>query len=114
MPKFESNFGTELGESLLDMGMVDLFSGRLCDLTGLGSYPDETLCVSRVLHKTSIKVDEKGTQAGAATVVEIVKATSLVPALVKTVTLDRPFVYLIVDCNTNQPVFIGCLNQLEA
>ena len=67
-----------------------------------------------MLHKTSIKVDEKGTQAGAATVVEIVKATSLVPALVKTVTLDRPFVYLIVDCNTNQPVFIGCLNQLEA
>ena len=114
LPKFESKFGTELGESLLDMGMVDLFSGRLCDLTGLGSYPDETRCVSRVLHKTSIKVDEKGTQAGAATVVEIVKATSLVPALVKTVTLDRPFVYLIVDCTTNQPVFIGCLNQLEA
>ncbi|MBQ2062061.1 MAG: serpin family protein, partial [Oscillospiraceae bacterium] len=91
IPKFESDFSAELGETLAGMGMPLAFDGARADFTGLGTA-DENIYISRVLHKTYISVTEKGTKAGAATVVEMMKNTSVqIPQEIKTVYLDRPF-----------------------
>lgn len=65
---------------------------------------------SRVLHKAYIAVDERGTKAGAATAVETVY-TALEEGVYK-VTLDRPFVYAIIDDATGLPVFIGTVTDI--
>ena len=57
------------------------------------------------MHKTFISVDELGTKAGAVTKVEM-KAESAMPSGYN-VTLDRPFVYAIIDNSTNLPIFLG-------
>ena len=71
------------------------------------------ICINRVLHKTFISVSEKGTRAGAATAVEMVAEGALQIEDYKTVTLDRPFVYLLIDCQTNLPFFIGTMMDVQ-
>lgn len=112
MPKFETTYDTLLNPVLESLGMTDAFDSDAADLSGLGSSPAGNLYISHVLHKTYIAVDEKGTKAGAATAVEVSeKGAMLEPEEVKTVYLDRPFLYMIVDCEENLPVFIGTVND---
>lgn len=110
IPKFESDYSAELSGVLKAMGMPLAFDGERADFTGLGTA-DENIYISEVLHKTFISVGEKGTRAGAATVVGMMKNTSVGPGLeeVKTVYLDRPFVYMLMDCRTGTPFFIGTM-----
>lgn len=56
--------------------------------------------------------DEKGTKAGAATVVEVKCESAMESLDSKTVRLDRPFIYMIIDCETNQPIFMGTMQQV--
>ena len=72
------------------------------------------MAISRVIHKTFIAVDEKGTKAGAATAVEMNPTSAPPPEEYKVVYLDRPFVYMIVDCETNIPIFIGTVMDMNA
>ena len=108
IPKFETEYDMEMSQALADMGMADAFNGLTADFSGLGSTARGNIFINRVLHKTFIKVDEKGTKAGAATAVEM-NAESGAPSDAKTVTLDRPFVYMLIDCETNLPFFIGTM-----
>ena len=104
IPKFESDYSVDLSSVLQRMGMKLAFGGG--DLSGIGTSAEGPLAISRVLHKTYIAVDEKGTKAGAATAVEVNTECAIVSPERKVI-LDRPFVYLIIDPNTNVPVFIG-------
>ena len=65
----------------------------------------DNIYIGEVLHKTYISVDELGTKAGAVTMVAMNAGGMLSEP--KTVRLDRPFVYAIIDNATNLPVFIG-------
>ena len=111
MPKFETEYSVEMSEALMEMGMTDAFDYRISDFSRLGTYDSDGLniCINRVLHKTFISVSEKGTRAGAATAVEMVAEGALLIEDYKTVTLDRPFVYMLIDCQTNLPFFIGTM-----
>ena len=111
MPKFETEYSVEMSEALMEMGMTDAFDYRISDFSRLGTYDADGLniCINRVLHKTFISVSEKGTRAGAATAVEMVAEGALLIEDYKTVTLDRPFVYMLIDCQTNLPFFIGTM-----
>lgn len=111
IPKFQCEFSTEMSEVLMSMGMTDAFNSSLADFSRLGHSDQGNIYISRVLHKTYIAVDEKGTKAGAATVVEA--RDEAAPFIIKSVRLDRPFVYMLIDCRDNLPVFIGALNHLE-
>ena len=116
IPKFEIEYETELSETLVNMGMSDAFDAETADFTGLGTYVDGVgynIYINRVIHKTSIKVGEKGTKAGAVTVVEMNKATAADPGEIKTVYLDRPFVYMLIDCENNIPFFIGTVMNMD-
>ncbi|MBO7217603.1 MAG: serine protease, partial [Clostridia bacterium] len=67
---------------------------------------------NRVLHKTFISVAEKGTRAGAVTVVEM-NDGAMEPINPKKVHLDRPFVYMLIDTENNIPFFIGTMNDIQ-
>lgn len=113
MPKFESEFETKLNDALINMGITDAFDSNKADFTGIGRFLDgDGLRIDDVIHKTFIKVDEKGTKAGAVTAVSMVKCTALMPGEVKRVYLDRPFVYIIADCQTWLPAFIGVVQDM--
>ena len=106
--KFESSFG--LADQLKALGMTEAFDPDQADFTGMSERND--LYISAVVHKAFVAVDEKGTEAAAATAV-IVAATS---ARLYDVTLmvDRPFIFLIRDIPTGQILFIGrVLNPAE-
>jgi serine protease inhibitor len=102
MPKFEfySSFG--LKKTLIDMGMPVAFSAG-ADFSGMTGNND--LFISDVIHKAFVSVDAAGTEAAAATAV-IMELTSM-PETPVEVTLNRPFVFLIRDIETEAILFIG-------
>lgn len=110
LPKFECSFDIDMSETLVSMGIKDAFNDAKADLTGLGRVEAGNLYVSRVLHKTYISVDAKGTKAGAATSAEISNKAAL---NFEVLTFDRPFVYMLIDCETNTPFFIGSLLEID-
>lgn len=111
IPKFEHEYSASLPSVLSEMGLCDAFDPLLCDLSSLGTYEDANLYISDVIHKTYISVAEKGTKAGAATVISVDCTTSadVLFEEPKEVILDRPFVYMLIDCETNTPFFIGAV-----
>lgn len=108
MPGFSSEYEAELSGALMAMGMTDAFDMEKADFTGMGRSALGNIYINRVLHKTFIEVTPLGTRAGAATVVEV--GDNAAPAEEpKSVILDRPFLYMIVDTQYNIPVFIGAM-----
>ncbi|MBP5730873.1 MAG: serpin family protein [Clostridia bacterium] len=105
LPKFETEFKTELSEVLRSMGMPLAFDADSADFSGLGTANDN-IYIGRVLHKTFISVSEQGTRAGAAAAVEMI-FKGMKPETTKQVYLDRPFVYMLIDTRTNVPFIIG-------
>ena len=115
IPKFKSRCSLEMKDMLIRMGMSDAFDADLADFTGLGIYDNgnQNIIINRVIHKTYIAVDEKGTKAGAATVVAMMAGSAAIEPEIKTVSLDRPFIYLLIDCETNLPLFIGAVTDIS-
>lgn len=113
IPKFESEYSTEMSEVLSEMGMDIAFNKEAADFSGLGTSTAGNIFINRVLHKTFISVGEQGTKAGAATVVEATDECAAVVTDTKTVYLDRPFVYMLIDCETNIPFFIGTMMSVN-
>lgn len=115
LPKFETEYGIEMSEVLQEMGMTDAFDWQVADFSKLGTYNVDgmNICIKRVLHKTFISVTEQGTRAGAATAVEMVAEGAMEIVEFKEVVLDRPFVYMLIDCETNLPFFIGSMMNVN-
>ena len=115
IPKFETEYKVEMSDILKEMGMSDAFDGVRADFSKLGETTDGlNIFINRVIHQTYINVDGKGTKAGAATVVEMTKENAMEPSdPPRRVYLDRPFVYMLIDCETNMPFFIGTMMDVE-
>ena len=91
------------GELTIDMGQGDTDA---IDSNG-------NIYIGNIFHDTYIEVDEKGTKAGAATIVEMVEETAIeFEDKPEEVYLDRPFIYMIVDLELGVPVFIGTVKNL--
>ncbi len=106
LPKFSYDYGKELSEILIDMGMPSAFMNA--DFSKLAP---QGIFISKVIHKTHIDVFEEGTRAAAVTGVFAADGCPAYPE--KEIILDRPFVYCIVDTETYLPVFMGTLMNLE-
>ncbi len=111
IPKFESEYSTDMVEVLKTMGVVLAFDPDRADLTGLGTSTGGNIFIDRVLHKTHVSVGERGTRAGAATVIETLDKSD-VPLEEKEIILNRPFIYMLIDCEHNIPFFMGCVDSL--
>ncbi len=114
IPKFETEYSVELSEVLTSMGMTDAFLPQNADFSAMGTSTDGNIYINRVLHKTFISVGEQGTKAGAVTVVEPGDTAALEPDKHQEVFLNRPFVYLLIDCENGLPFFIGSMLDMEA
>ena len=110
MPKFSYDYDIEMSGALKALGMTKPFDAAKADFSALGSSDSGNIFISRVLHKAYIAVDGKGTKAGAATAVETNLMSDTVG--IYRVTLDRPFVYAIIDDATGLPVFIGTVTDI--
>lgn len=100
MPKFEFRFKADLVEMFKSMGMTDAFDGGVADFSGMDGT--KNLAITAVVHEAFVNVNEAGTEAAAATAV-VVGETSLP----QTLTIDRPFVFVIRDVATGAIVFLG-------
>jgi len=109
MPKFEFESEFNLKNTLVSMGMPIAFSGD-ADFSGMTGSKD--LFIDEVIHKAFVSSDEAGTEAAAATAV-IMKLTAM-PEEPVAVIIDRPFLFLIRDIETDAVLFIGRVLNPEA
>jgi len=99
LPRFKYEFKSLLNEPLEGLGLGIAFSGA----ADFSSITEETdLYISRVIHQTFIDVNEKGTEAAAATIVEMRET-----AIGNMIRFDRPFIYIIKENSTGAILFIG-------
>jgi len=111
IPKFSYEYSISMNEMLKDLGMPTAFNTSFADFSKMGSSSLGNIYIGDVAHKTFITVDENGTKAGAVTKVEM-KAESAVEFNYR-VTLNRPFVYMIVDNENNLPIFMGMVMDTD-
>ncbi len=111
LPKFEYAYDISLVEILKTMGMTDAFDATNADFSKIGKTVDgNPLYISEVLHRTFISVDTERTKAAAVTLVATDECT--IAVITKSVILDRPFVYMIVENETELPIFIGTVTAI--
>ena len=113
LPKFKIEPPTiPLGETLQAVGMKTAFDVP----QGSANFdkmsprkPDKYLAISNVFHKTFIAVDEKGTEAAAATAVVMMELSARLekPKQPIEVKVDRPFLYAIQHVPSGACLFIG-------
>ena len=110
LPKFEAEWGGELRDALTVLGLDAAFDPARADLSGLGTTESGPLFIDSVLHRAKIQVDEEGTEAAAATVVEV-RSGGPAPMDYEELILDRPFCYAIVDLERGVPLFLGTFER---
>lgn len=110
MPKFTYEYSTEMSDALKTMGINKAFDKDNADFSGIGTSDAGNIFLNRVIHKTFISVDEAGTRAGA---VHVIEHGELAGGPSRSVYLDRPFVYMLVDTETNIPFFIGTVTDIK-
>jgi len=102
LPRFEASYDASLVEPLAALGMTDPFTGGVADFSGIDGTHD--LFISDVVHRAWVSVDEAGTEAAAATAVIMPGGGATEPV---TMTVDRPFLFVIRDIPTNTILFVG-------
>ncbi len=116
IPEFSNDFDIELNDTYKQMGMEIPFSESEADFSEMMESTDGSpakIWIGRIIHKTHIDVDRKGTKAAAATVVEMRYKNEIEIDQSRYIVLDRPFVYAIVENETGLPVFLGCINSMQ-
>lgn len=105
LPKFKTRYSRNLNKDLKSLGMQKAFDKRNADFTSIANKRNENLYISRVLHKTYIEVDEKGTEAAASTSTGL---TGFGSANVgRRFIVDRPFLFFIRDDRSGTNLFVG-------
>ena len=114
IPKFETEYSIEMSTVLSDMGMTNAFDTVVADFSKIGTSSDGNIKIDRVIHKTTITLDQNGTKAGAATAVLLDAESEMIESEPpKQVFLDRPIVYMLIDCENNIPFFIGTMMDVN-
>lgn len=103
MPKFKMTSKFSMADVLRTMGMTDAFTSD-ADFSGMTGRRD--LFLSAVIHQAYVDVNEKGTEAAAATAIGI-KATAMLPDQPPVFRADHPFLFLIRDKASGGILFLG-------
>ncbi len=117
LPRFaiDPPAAVELGTHLQELGMAYAFDRERADFTAIASPPDpaDRLVIDRVFHKAFVKVDERGTEAAAATAVVMMLLGSR-PRPVPEFKADHPFLFFIIDEATDLVLFMGRVAEPNA
>jgi serine protease inhibitor len=107
LPKVRLEYGTELKDPLMTMGMRSAFSGS-ASFSGMSAVP---LYIDSVKHKTFVDVNEEGTEAAAVTGIGMTMTAAQRPQRPFTMIVNRPYLILIQDEQTQAPLFLGIVND---
>ena len=106
IPKFKMEAQYKLEKMLPQMGIVDMFDPKAADFSAmLPNTPDAY--ISEAVHKTFVEVNEKGTEAAAATAMVMMLGCALPLEPPKRFVADHPFIFLIRDTRTDTILFMG-------
>lgn len=106
LPVFSCSYTQDLAPLMETMGLSSLFS-KSADFSKMTS---ESVWMHDLTHKTSIHIGPQGVQVGSATVTEVTSDKGF--PMEDSVVLDRPFLYMLVDNESNIPVLIGTVFDL--
>ncbi len=109
-PRFEVSYKDSLVGELKKLGMVVPFDSTQADFSLMTEKRSKNLFIEDVLHKTFIRVDEKGSEAAAVTSI-MVKMTSMPMNEELVLKFDRPFFYAIIDREARIPLFMGTMEN---
>ena len=103
LPKFKLETNYDLVPTCKAMGISDAFDASMADFSGMG-WPKGKLYISQIKHKAFVEVNEEGTEAAAATAVEMATKSARRHPIFRA---DHPFLFLIRDTQTGSILFIG-------
>ncbi|MFO0940716.1 MAG: serpin family protein [Pirellulales bacterium] len=109
MPKFKLEATYDLQENLEQLGMKSAFDPNQADFSGMSQ---ETVFISKVLHKSFVDVNEKGTEAAAATVVMMAPSAMAQVPFIPSFVADHPFLFMIRHRPSGTILFAGLVQQL--
>ena len=101
LPKLKFGYAVKLNDALIAMGMGVAFDPKQADFDNITETVD--LYISKVLHKSFLQIDEKGTEAAAVTVV-VIEITAVPCPMV---TVDHPFLFVIYEKVSGTILFMG-------
>ena len=104
LPRVEINEGYDLEKPLSAMGMSLAFTRGKANFRGIA---DVDLYISKAVHKTFVRMDEKGTEAAAATGLVISTVSAPLPFRA-----DHPFFFLLRDKTSGAILFMGRIADL--
>lgn len=110
IPKFKIESNYDLGEHLSSMGMKEAFT-NFADFSGISGKKEAK--IDKVIQKVFFEIDEKGTEAAAATAVVMVRTTSVNPKVDTPVNFiaNKPFIFILKENTNNTPLFIGTYSR---
>lgn len=110
IPEFTSEGTYNLNKTLQNMGIQTAFTDN-ADFSNMLNVPNK---INSVLQKAYIKVDRNGTEASAVTIITDNATCVPIEKEYLDVYLNRPFIYAIVDTETELPIFMGVINSVDS
>ncbi len=114
MPKYEVEGSYNLNDILKSMGLGQAFDPDKADFSAMGTAELGNVYIDQVKQETVFKLGEEGTEAAAATSVEMGLSCMPMEREMIELHLDRPFIYALMDMETMTPLFVGVLENPES
>jgi len=109
LPQFKVKSVVPATDALKSLGMLSAFDESAAEFPAFASSVYENVYITDVLHQATVAIDEKGTEASAATAIILGGKSSVdpEPPTPKVVVADHPFLFVIRDNPTSSILFIG-------
>jgi serpin B len=109
-PRMSLEYEIELNEALKAMGMPSMFDEMKADFSRIN--PNAKFVVSKVIQKTTLDINEEGTEAAAVTAIVMIEMSAPGPPEHVSMTFDRPFLLFIKENSTGVIMFAGLTKKL--
>ncbi len=113
IPKLNFQDDIDLNKNLIELGMIDSFNIKKANFYNLLTPDSYPIFINKIKHLTKIEIDEKGTKAGAITIIMPISGGGFVseepPFYFEA---NRPFIFIIKDTKTEEFLFLGFINEI--
>lgn len=110
LPKFTFDNSLDLKESLEKIGCEKMFNSEI-DLSNMVSKSTNPLQIGHIKQKAKVELNEKGVTAAAVTEIGIRAMSAQIPSDEYIFDVNKPFIFTILDSDTNLPLFIGVVKN---